>query len=64
MTTPDPIKAQREEAVYQMARVGLIEIAKDLRNSPAVVANHAAALDTWRTEIKNAAAAKIADLSK
>lgn len=40
------------DAVFTMARLGLTEIAKDHRNSPAVIANQAALLEQWRVEME------------
>ncbi len=45
------------DAVFTMARVGLMEIAKDLRNGPLVIANQAAALEQWRVNTEESFAA-------
>lgn len=47
--------------VFSLARLGLGEVAKDTRNGPAVVANHAAALEQWRAECEKALAPKPPD---
>ncbi len=41
------------DAIYQMARIGLIEITKDTRNGPAAVAQHASILEMWRVGVDN-----------
>lgn len=45
MTSPQILSA-----VYNQARLGLTEIAKDTRNTPAQIAQQAAALEQWREE--------------
>lgn len=39
------------DQVFTMARLGLAEIAKDTRNGPQVVAQHAASLEQWRVSM-------------
>lgn len=48
-----PTQRQILDAIFNMARIGLTEIAKDNRNGPAVVANNASVLEHWRVACLN-----------
>ncbi len=50
------------DAVFNMARIGLAEVAKDTRNGPAQVAQAASILEAWRAscEQRLTDAAKVA----
>lgn len=39
-----------EDIVFQLARHGLTEVAKSLQNTPAQIAQAAAALEQWRAD--------------
>ncbi len=50
MTTP--VDKQILDVVFNMARLGLIEITKETRNGPQAVAQYAAALEQWRAAME------------